>query len=314
MEEYWDKEMELFMVQIHPKTRIGHVEFKVIDLERQISFYENVVGLEVIKQEGNKAYLSGKGGKNTLLVLEKLEDGVLQEPRTTGIYHVAFLVPTREAFASALFGVIRNKNVIDSPAEQEGRYTYSNEILPISRFNSASDHTYSEAFYLQDLEGNGIEIYADRPRDQWGEGPGGSTPLDLKDLATLVDYEFDGLPANTVVGHVHLRIADVEESNEFYVDTIGFEVQQREDDCLFISAGGYHHHIGANTWNGVNNPYPPTHATGLKVYTIVLPHKEALDEVKERLIEKQHEINETINGFTVVDPSGITVQFEIEAV
>lgn len=181
--------------------------------------------------------------------------------------------------------MIRNKNVIDSPAEQEGRYTYSNEILPISRFNSASDHTYSEAFYLQDLEGNGIEIYADRPRDQWGEGPGGSTPLDLKDLATFVDYEFDGLPANTVVGHVHLRIADVEESNEFYVDTIGFEVQQREDDCLFISAGGYHHHIGANTWNGVNNPHPPTHATGLKVYTIVLPHKEALDEVKERLIE-----------------------------
>lgn len=142
----------------------------------------------------------------------------------------------------------------------------------------------------------------------------GSTPLDLKELATLVNYEFDGLPADTVVGHVHLRIADVEKSHEFYVDTVGFEVQQREDDCLFISAGGYHHHIGANTWNGVNNPHPPAHATGLKVYTIVLPHKEELDEVKERLIEKQHEINETTNGFTVVDPSGITVQFEIEAV
>ncbi|MBS7729675.1 VOC family protein, partial [Vibrio cholerae] len=92
--------------------------FKVKDLERQIAFYENVVGLEVMKQEGNKAHLVGKGGKNTLLVLEKLEDGVLQEPRTTGIYHVAFLVPTRETFASALFDVIRNKNVIDSPVEQ----------------------------------------------------------------------------------------------------------------------------------------------------------------------------------------------------
>lgn len=78
------------MVQIHPKTRIGHVAFKVKDLERQIAFYENVVGLEVIKQEGNKAYLAGKGGKNTLLVLEQLEDAALQEPRTTGIYHVAF--------------------------------------------------------------------------------------------------------------------------------------------------------------------------------------------------------------------------------
>lgn len=87
------------------------------------------------------------------------------------------------------------------------------------------------------FRGNGIEIYADRPRDQWGEGPGGSTPLDLKELATLVDYEFDGLPANTVVGHVHLRIADVEKSHEFYVETVGFEVQQREEDCLFISAG-----------------------------------------------------------------------------
>ncbi len=90
MGKYRDKEMKLFMVKIHPKTRIGHVEFKVKDLERQMAFYENVVGLEVIKQEGNKAYLSGKGGKNALLVLEKLEDGVLQEPRTTGIYHVAF--------------------------------------------------------------------------------------------------------------------------------------------------------------------------------------------------------------------------------
>ena len=207
--------------------------------------------------------------------------------------------------------MIRNKNVIDSPVEQEGRYTYSNEILPISRFNSASDHTYSEAFYLQDLEEMVLKFMR-IVRVINGEMGGGSTPLDLKELATLVDYEFDGLPANTVVGHVHLRIANVEESHDFYVDTVGFEVQQREDDCLFISAGGYHHHIGANTWNGVNNPHPLAHATGLKVYTIVLPHKEALDEVKERLIEKQHEIHEITNGFTVVDPSGITVQFEIE--
>ncbi|MDM5189191.1 VOC family protein [Bacillus sp. DX4.1] len=300
------------MVQIHPETRIGHVEFKVKDLERQITFYESVVGLEVIKKEGKKAYLAGKGGGKALLVLEQLEDAILQEPRTTGIYHIAFLVPTREAFASALFGVIRNKKVINSPEEQEGRYTYSNEILPISRFNSASDHTYSEAFYLQDLEGNGIEIYADRPRDQWSDGPGGSTPLDLKELATLVDYDFEGLPAETVVGHVHLRIADVEKSHEFYVETVGFEQQQREEDCLFISAGGYHHHIGANTWNGINNPHPPAHATGLKVYTIVLPHEEALHELQERLAAKNHEVTEVANGFTVIDPSGITVQFEVE--
>ena len=168
--------------------------------------------------------------------------------------------------------MIRNKNVIDSPAEQEGRYTYSNEILPISRFNSASDHTYSEAFYLQDLEEMVLK-YMRIVRAINGEKGQEEVPLDLKELATLVDYEFDGLPANTVVGHVHLRIANVEESHDFYVDTVGFEVQQREDDCLFISAGGYHHHIGANTWNGVNNPHPPAHATGLKVYTIVLPHK-----------------------------------------
>lgn len=94
--------------------------------------------------------------------------------------------------------------------------------------------------------------------------------------------------------------------------TIGFEVQQREEDCLFISAGGYHHHIGANTWNGIKNPHPPTRATRLKVYTIVLPHKEALDEVKERLVGKNHELTGKVNGFTVVDPSGITVQFEAE--
>lgn len=301
------------MAAIHPAAHIGHVVFKVKDLERQIAFYENVVGLEVIKRRENKAYFTGRGGGRVLLVLERPENIIRQKPRTTGIYHAAFLVPSREAFASALFGIIRNKKVIDDPEEQEERYTYSNQILPVSRLNSASDHGFSEAFYLQDPEGNGIEIYSDRPRDEWGDNPGGSGPLDLKELAVLADYRNQGLPSGTVIGHVHLRVADIEKTHSFYVKTIGFEQQKRGEDSLFISAGGYHHHIGANIWNGVDNPHPPKNATGLKTFSIVLPHEAALDEVRERLSSANNRFTLTDDGLTVTDPSGITVRFEIES-
>ncbi|NEW05085.1 VOC family protein [Paenibacillus sp. SYP-B3998] len=299
---------------IHPETRIGYVELKVSHLEQSITFYRNVVGLELERIEGGKAYLSAHGGVEPLLVLEQPEGVFPQGSRTTGLYHFALLLPTRQDFATAFFHILRSKETIEAPTEQESRYTYSSEILPISRLNSASDHTYSEAFYLQDLDGNGIEIYADRPRDVWPpDGRGGSHPLDLKSLAGIADYAFKGLPAGTVVGHVHLRVADIDQTRAFYVNALGFEEQISSSDVLFVSAGGYHHHIGTNTWNGKHHPYPGEQATGLKLYSIVLPHNEALEDVKKRLAEAGYEIvnEEHSDHFITTDPNGIGVKFTL---
>lgn len=299
-------------IVLHQDTHIGHVVFKVIDLDRQIAFYENVVGLEVIKREKEKAYLAGKGSSKALLILEQVAD-VLQAPRTTGIFHIAFLLPNREAFATKFFHVLRNKKSVDSPLEQASRFTHFETILPIARLDSASDHGYSEAFYLYDIEGNGIEIYADRPIEDWDKYPQGSNPLNFKELAELANFDTDGsLPADTTVGHVHLRVASIEDSLRFYGSIIGFEEQLVLDTAFFISAGGYHHHIAGNVWNGEGNPHPPKNASGMKEFTIVLPNKETYEEVKQRLIDSKIEMELLEETFSVNDPSGNRIVFELE--
>jgi catechol 2,3-dioxygenase len=247
---------------IHPETQIGHVVLKVIDLKRQIAFYEDVVGLQVIQQDETKASLAGKGSDKAILILEKTADE-LQASRSTGVFHTAFLVPTRKAFATKFFHILRSKKTVDSPVEQETRFTHFERFIPIARLDSASDHGYSEAFYLYDIEGNGIEIYVDRPVEDWSKYPGGSNPLNFKELAYLADFDSDGsLPATTTIGHMHLRVANVEESIKFYVDIVGFEKQTVLDSVFFISAGGYHLHIAGNVWAGENNPHPPASASG----------------------------------------------------
>ena len=312
MGENKDQSFERNQFTIHPDTHIGHVVFKVKDLERQIAFYENVVGLQVIQRDETRAALAGKNGTRPLLVLDQSADEY-QAPRTTGIFHIAFLVPTREAFATKFFHILRDKKTVDSPIEQEPRFTHFERILPIARFDSASDHGYSEAFYLHDIEGNGIEIYADRPREDWVKYPQGSHPLNFKELAELANFDTDGsLPGGTVVGHVHLRVANIEESVHFYTDVVGFEKQLVFDDCFFISAGGYHHHFGGNVWNGEGNPHPPKNATGLKEVLIVLSHLEALEAVKQQLIKYGYELESSEQTFAVEDPSGNRLVFGID--
>ncbi|MFJ8067004.1 VOC family protein [Psychrobacillus sp. NPDC096426] len=297
---------------IHPDTYIGHVVLKVMDLERQIAFYEDVVGLQVIQQDNTKALLAGKGGKKAILVLEKSADE-LQPSRSTGVFHTAFLLPTRESFATKFFHILRSKKTVDSPREQEQRFTHFERFIPIARLDSASDHGYSEAFYLYDIEGNGIEIYADRAVEDWSKYPGGSNPLDLKELAEIADFDTDGsIPAETKIGHVHLRVGNVQESTKFYVDVIGFEKQTILESVFFISAGGYHHHIAGNVWAGENNPQPKANATGLKEYTIVLPTNEALEELKKQFKQHNYDIQMHEQTLSTKDPSGNGIIFEIQ--
>lgn len=292
---------------INKDLKMGRVVLKVKDLHRQTAFYCEVVGLTVIKKTPTTVTL-GTDGETVLIELRQTADKE-QPNKSTGLFHVALLLPTREAFATKFFEILRNKETIDSPNEQASRFPHVERMLPIARLDSASDHGYSEAFYLYDLEGNGIEIYADRPKEDWDKHPSGSHPLNFKELAPLAMYDTDGkLPPDTVIGHVHLRIDKMEETLNFYVEALGFEKQEIFDDVFFVSAGGYHHHIAGNIWSGEGVATPLAKHTGLEHIEVKMPSVEALEELKN-YVKQQVPMQEMDTFFIVEDPSKNKIVF-----
>ncbi|MFD1358899.1 VOC family protein [Fictibacillus halophilus] len=276
------------MNPIHKDTHIGNVTLKVKDLEKLIRFYTETIGLKILTRSDSAAQLTADGIK-PLLTLEgnpKLE----QRPvRSAGLYHLALLVPTRVDLANVLQHFIKTD----------------------TRLAGASDHKFSEAIYLQDPENNGIEVYRDVDRNDWvrdekGNLPAVSEPLDVHDLLDEADNKmWNGLPEKTVMGHVHLNVTNIPEAEEFYVNVLGFEEQTRmANHALFISAGGYHHHIALNIWNGPNSIPSPIDAAGLQHYEIVVPNAEVLQTLKQSL--QQHNIAFTAesNHIYVKDPAG----------
>ena len=264
---------------------MGPVELTVSDLERSLDYYRTAIGLQVLQQENGRASL---GGDNELLVLDEVP-GAQPAPRNTGLFHFALLVPERRELARWLAHAIRTQ-------------------LPLT---GASDHFVSEAIYLRDPDSHGIEIYADRPREVWDGQVGRMTtePLDLDNLlGELDDPEtegFDGLSGGTVMGHVHLQVADIPETVRFYRDVLGFdEMVSLGSQATFLSAGGYHHHVGANTWQSAGAPPPPEGSAALRRATIVLPDDSSRDEVVQRVVEDGQEPESTPAGPLVRDPSG----------
>jgi catechol 2,3-dioxygenase len=250
---------------IDPGARIGAVHLRISDLRRAVRFYETHLGFSVHRRDDRTAWL-GAGGPD-LLILSEYESA----PRlrgTTGLYHFAILVPSRAELARALRRLVATDTIMQG----------------------AADHGVSEALYLADQDGNGIEIYRDRPRAEWpvvgGELRMGADPVDLEvllDEAGRADGPA-GLPTGTVIGHVHLHVSRLEDAHAFYVGLLGFELMQRYGpSALFVAAGGYHHHIGLNTWAGVGAPPPPPGAIGLKHFVIQLPNDEALGAVADRV-------------------------------
>ena len=208
------------------------------------------------------------------------------------MFHLALLVPSRAELARALHRVTA-----------AGR-----------RFTGASDHLVSEALYLDDPEGNGIEIYRDRPRDEWarenGELKMATLPLDVEGILAGVSAgdAGDGMAEGTRMGHVHLQVADIPAAEEFYVGALGFDpIVRRYPGALFISAGGYHHHIGLNTWAGEGAPAPPDGALGLRRFTIVLPDEAALDAVRGSVAAAGLALADEDRRAVAADPSGNTV-------
>jgi catechol 2,3-dioxygenase len=273
---------------IAPQTTVGAVHLSVADLERSIGYYREQVGLEPIG-EANGGTALGAGGR-PLLVLAEEPGARPSTPGHTGLYHFALLVPTRLDLARWLAHAAHDR-------------------VPLT---GLSDHFVSEAIYLRDPDGHGIEIYADRPREVW-EGQVGermtTEPLDVDDLiAQLDDPEteaFDGLPEATVMGHVHLRVAEIPGTIEFYRDQLGFGLMaELFSTAAFLAAGGYHHHLGANTWESRGAGPPPPGTAGLRHAEILLPDGAERGRVIERLEGAGVPVEGSPDAPIVRDPSG----------
>ncbi len=281
---------------IHPATRMGHVSLKVANLENQVTFYTQVLGFKLHWREGNKAGL-GAGGADLLRLTE--EPNLKRYRGATGLYHFAILFPNRKELARAMA-----------------------RLFTIRYENHPTDHIMTKTTYLDDPEGNGIELYAESPEDgTWSLSNGeyitrrkdgslsnGREPLNVNELFALLspDDSLDQpVPPETRVGHVHLHVRDVDEAVDFYHGVIGFDVMgvAKAFRMGFVSAGGYHHHLGLNTWQGEGAPPPPADAAGLRYFTVELPDQEALDQVTARIDAAGIPSNQTEDGLLLYDPS-----------
>jgi catechol 2,3-dioxygenase len=281
--------------ELSSRTRLGPVHLTVSDLERSLSYWGSTVGLEPVERSGGTASLGREG--EALVVLAE-EPGARPAYGYTGLYHVALLLPDRADLARWLAHAARDR-------------------VPLQ---GLSDHYVSEAIYLGDPDGHGIEIYWDRPREHW-EGKVAerltTLPLDvdslLGELADPAAEPFDGLPAGTVVGHVHLRVADVASTIAFYRDVLGFALMaQLGEQAAFLAAGGYHQHLGANTWESAGAPAAPPGTASLRRATIVLGSREEQEQALARVREAGHAVEETDDGPLVADPSGNRVLLAVD--
>jgi catechol 2,3-dioxygenase len=277
-------------VSLPPETSIGAVRLVVADLDRVTDFYRDTIGLIHVERDGDVARLGVTPGQ-PLVELHGRPDAPERSPRDTGLFHLAILVPSRAELARAL------QRVAGAGWQ----------------FTGASDHLVSEALYLNDPEGNGIEIYRDRPREEWqysedGELQMATIPLDLDGVMAELQQGGSngaGMPAGTRIGHVHLQVADLGPAEEFYEHALGFDVVVRSyPGALFVSAGGYHHHIGMNTWNSPGGSAPPPGARGLEWFQVLLPDAEAVRRESERLEAEGARVEEADGGLLAIDPSG----------
>ena len=272
------------------ETRLGRTALRVGDRERLTEFYRRVVGLEVLARTDEASTL-GAGG-TPLLVLEDGADAPERPRSAAGLYHNAFRVPSRTALGDAL-----------------------RRIRECWRLDGASDHGVSEALYLSDPEGNGVEIYRDYPREEWPVGDDGkirlpTDPLDVEGVAAAAADGASGAPAGTDLGHVHLEVTSLSAFEDVYVDALGFDVQAAAPRARFVGAGGYHHHVGANTWQGRTDP---ASGRGLSWFEVVLPAAAELDAVGERLTDGGVSIAETEDGIEVAAPDGIRIRLRADA-
>ena len=281
---------------IAPQTHVGQVALTVANLQNQIDFYQRALGFRLYWHEGDRAGL-GTDGTDILRLVQ--QPGARRYRGTTGLYHLAVLFPNQRELARAVA-----------------------RLFALEIRNYPTDHIMTKTTYLSDPEGNGIELYAESPEDGRfyfdqgdfvtrradGSFSDGREPLDLEALFAHLspdDQLGADAPPETRLGHVHLHVRDVNEAVDFYHGLLGFDLQGNSPSfqAAFVSAGGYHHHIGLNIWQGVGAPPPPADALGLRYFTVVLPDQASLAEVSERARAAGIPSEQIPEGLLVHDPS-----------
>lgn len=276
-------------VSIHPATHVGALALTVSNLQRSVDFYTRTIGFTRLNGDPAAKTVSLGVDQTPLLYLEE-KPGAQHPKKTTGLYHFAIRLPNRLALARAIY------HLAEAGAPIQG----------------VADHGVSEAIYLSDPDRNGIEIYRDRAEDDWPIDENDqilmtTDPLDLEDLLGELSGQQQVEPrlqTGTVIGHVHLHVADLDQADAFYRGVLGLELMQRYgDQALFFSAGGYHHHVGVNTWAGKGAPPPPPNAAGLRWFELHLPDADALEAVLERLRTAGSPLEAHARGYLTRDPS-----------
>ena len=274
-------------------TQLGQVRLQIADMTRSLEFYQQVLGLRVVAQTDGRAALAAHGDDRVLVELNE-KRGVKPVPRTgrLGLYHFAILLPDRASL---------------------GRFVHHLTESGIGA--GAGDHLVSEAFYLSDPDGLGIEVYADRPRSTWQRSGRqlmmATDPVDIRSVvAAAGDTRWEGMPAGTVMGHVHLHVGGIDEASRFYSDGIGFDrIVWSYPGALFMSAGGYHHHLGTNTWAGAHAKPAADDEARLLEWTIVVPESADVQAIEQRLTAGSHPVDRSAQGELLTrDPWGTVVR------
>ena len=283
------------------QTHIGYVHLQVSNLERSLHFYETLLGFKKAIDLGRTAVLSASGKAPYHILLTEHPGARPKPARSSGLYHVAVRFPSRRELAKVFHRL----------------YAHA------AAFQGFSDHLVSEAIYLADPDQNGIELYVDRPRAQWvmqeNQVQMATLPLDIDSLMNEFregDSDADPIDSHTNIGHVHIHVSDLHAADEFYHRLLGFDVTQRSyPGALFLSAGGYHHHIGVNSWAGQGVPPPPGDAAGLLSFGIAVTERESIKAIARQLEEhgtqfeiKQHEILHA-EVLRVKSPDALDVEF-----
>ncbi|NLL43931.1 MAG: VOC family protein [Firmicutes bacterium] len=277
-----------------PATYVGSVRLRIANLERSLQFYQQLLGFKILEQDSNSARLTADG-KTEILSLIQLEGIMPKQERRAGLYHFAILLPDRSDLAQLVNHLAKGG----------------------MRFGSAN-HLVSEAIYFDDPDGNGIEIYADTPPSTWIWSEAGvdmsSKPLDFDDLlrtssAQKTPFE---MPEQTIIGHIHLHVSNLQDAEKFYTAGLGFEVVHRfRDNALFLSTKKYHHHIAMNTWNGVGAPPTPENSVGLDYFTLIFPTDAARQDAISNLRTLKAAVHVEGEGITVKDPSGNSIKLSL---
>lgn len=276
--------------------RLGATHLTVSDLDGSIAFYERSLGLRIHDRDELTARMGA--GDEDLLVLDGVPGAALGG-RHAGLYHFALLLDSREELARAITRLAESR----------------------TRIEGASDHGVSESVYLRDPDDNGIELYADRPREQWPPARHPGERVDMftiaLDMSGLLETVADEPPSPRAgvgmrTGHLHLHVADIELALEFYRDILGFEVMVGLPNAAFVSAGGYHHHVGLNEWLGRDVERRPSTSAGLRHWTVLLPGAADVDGVRQRVEAAGLEVTPRDDGFLVEDPWGTAVVIGVD--